>query len=59
MEDDARQRHTGIVDINQLLLLLLPLTPVLMKLPVPTNKLNECLGYQAVIARRLSSLPNY
>lgn len=41
------------------LLLLLPLTPVLMKLPVPTNKLNQCLRYQAVIAGRLFSLPNY
>lgn len=41
------------------LLLLLPLTPVLMKLPVPTNKLNKCLGYQAVIAGRLFFLPNY
>ncbi len=38
---------------------MLRLSSVLMKLPDPTNKLNECLRYQAVIAGRLFSLPNY
>lgn len=49
-------QHSGY---NSSVLLMLPLTPILMKLPVATNKLNECLEYQAVIAGRLFSLPNY
>ena len=53
---DKGHQHCGY---ESTLLLLLPLTPLLMKLPVPTNKLNECLAYQAVIAGRLFYLPNY
>lgn len=52
---DEGHQHCGY---KSTLLLLLPLTSVLMKLPVPANKPNECLRYQAVIAGRLFFLHN-